>query len=341
MSGAGNRSTPVTQTRRRVLSTMALAGAAALTRPPTLLAAGERLETTSIRIGKSGSICIAPQYVAEDLLRAEGFTDIRYVDRVPTVDSADVDEIDITAMFASSLVLMREANRPITILGGLHIGCFELFGTKEIRRIADLKGKRVAVPSLGGSPWHAFISVIVAQVGLDPTRDLNWVVSQDPKPPELFAAGKADAFIGFPPDPQEMRAREIGHVVVNSALDRPWADYFCCLIYGNRDFVRNNPVATKRAMRAILKSADFCADDPSAVARRLVDGRFTPRYDYAVQTMRELPYGKWREYDAEDSLRFYALRLHEAELIKSSPQKIIAGGTDWRFFNELKRELKA
>ena len=75
-------------------------------------------------------------------------------------------------------------------------------------------------------------------------------------------------------------------------------------------------------------------------ARLLVDGGFTERYDYALQTLSGLPYDKWREYDAEDTLRFYALRLHEAGMIKSSPHKIIADNTDWRFLNELKRELK-
>ena len=59
------------------------------------------------------------------------------------------------------------------------------------------------------------------------------------------------------------------------------------------------------------------------------------------QALSELPYYKWRDYDAEDTIRFYALRLYEAGLIKASPHKIIAEGTDWRFLNELKRELKA
>jgi NitT/TauT family transport system substrate-binding protein len=90
-----------------------------------------------------------------------------------------------------------------------------------------------------------------------------------------------------------------------------------------------------------LKGADLCANDPPRVARRLVDDGFTARYDYALQTLKELPYDKWREYDHEDTLRFYALRLHEAGMVKSTPQKIIADGTDWRFLNELKRELKA
>jgi NitT/TauT family transport system substrate-binding protein len=69
----------------------------------------------------------------------------------------------------------------------------------------------------------------------------------------------------------------------------------------------------------------------------LVDAGFTERYDCALQTLTELPYASWREFDPEDSLRFYALRLHEVGMIKSSPNAILAEGTDWRLLNELKR----
>jgi NitT/TauT family transport system substrate-binding protein len=124
-------------------------------------------------------------------------------------------------------------------------------------------------------------------------------------------------------------------------LDRPWSQYFCCMLTGNREYVRNYPVATKRAMRAILKAADLCANDPARIARTIVERGFTDSYDDALQTLSDVPFDKWREYDPEDTIRFYALRLHDAGLIKSTPQKIIADGTDWRYFNELKRELKA
>jgi len=93
-------------------------------------------------------------------------------------------------------------------------------------------------------------------------------------------------------------------------------------------------------LRAIIKSADLCASQPERVAQRIVDAGFTPRYDYALQTLREISYAKWREYDAEDTIRFYSLRLRESGFIKATPNKILADGTDWRFFNELKRELK-
>jgi NitT/TauT family transport system substrate-binding protein len=109
---------------------------------------------------------------------------------------------------------------------------------------------------------------------------------------------------------------------------------------GNSEFVRMHPVATKRVLRAILKAADLCVSNPERVARLLVERGYTERYEYAVQAMQEIPYDRWREYDAEDSIRFYALRMHQAGLIKSNPNKLIAKHTDWRFLQQLKKEMK-
>jgi NitT/TauT family transport system substrate-binding protein len=139
---------------------------------------------------------------------------------------------------------------------------------------------------------------------------------------------------------QDLRARRIGHVIANTTTDKPWSQYFCCLVASTQDFVREHPVATKRALRAILKSADICALEPSRVAHLIAD-KGMARYDYTLQMLQEIPYGKWREYDPEDSLRFYALRMRELGMIKSTPHQIISQGTDWRFLNELKKELKA
>jgi len=106
----------------------------------------------------------------------------------------------------------------------------------------------------------------------------------------------------------------------------------------NRDFVRKHPQATKRALRALLKAANLCALEPQRAAQQIADRGYN--YDYVLQTLQDIPYGKWWEYDAEDTIRFYALRLHEVGMIKSTPQQIMARGTDWRSFTELKQELK-
>jgi NitT/TauT family transport system substrate-binding protein len=331
-----------TQSRRSFLATLSSAGAVGLMGAPDSGAQDGRLETTTVRVAKVAAVCIAPQYVADELLRQEGFTDIRYVATIPGVEAAlslARGEIDFTANFPPALIIPIDAGQPITIVAGEHIGCLELFAKESIRSVADLKGKSVGVPGLG-SVQHVFVSSMASHVGLDPVKNINWVTSSSPKPMELFAEGKIDAFLGLPPEPQELRARNIGHVIVNSAIDRPWSQYFCCMLAANRDYVRRHPVATKRFLRAIIKATDLCATQPERVAQQIVDGGFTPRYDYALQALKELPYAKWRDYDAEDSIRFYSLRLREAGMIKASPNKIIADGTDWRFWNELKRELK-
>ena len=120
---------------------------------------------------------------------------------------------------------------------------------------------------------------------------------RDRRPHGAVRRGKIDAFLGFPPEPQELRARKIGRVILDTATDRPWSQYFCCMLFGNRQFVRDHPVATKRYLRAILKAADMCAAEPARAAQRLVDGGFAQRYDYALQTLTELPYDRWREFD--------------------------------------------
>src|SRR5271163_5053080 len=110
------------------------------------------------------------------------------------------------------------------------------------------------------------------------------------------------------------------------------------MLAANREYASRYPVATKRVIRALLKAADLCAREPELAGQLIVKDGFTERYDYALQAITENPYGAWREYDAEDTVRFYALRLHELGMIQSSPQQTIADGTDWRFLNEVKRE---
>jgi NitT/TauT family transport system substrate-binding protein len=247
---------------------------------------------------------------------------------------------DIHTAMVGSLVASIDAGEPLKILTGIHAGCFELFGTERVRTIKDLKGRTVAVPGLGSS-HYLYVASIAAYVGLNPQRDLRFVTPPVEEAAKLLATGKIDAVIGFPPISQELRAAKIGHVVVDSRVDKPWSQYFCCMLVANRDFVRKNPVATKRAMRAILKGDQVCALEPERVAREMVGRGFTTSYDYALQTMKDIPYGRWRQYDPEDAVRFYALRLYEAKMIESTPQRIIAEHTDWRFMNELKKELKS
>jgi NitT/TauT family transport system substrate-binding protein len=327
--------------RRGFLTALPSAGALGLLGGTDAFAQAAPPETTRLRLLKSPSICWAPQYISEQMLRSEGFTDISFADlpdgNVPARLSAG--DADISMNFVGPNIIRVDAGDPVVFLGGVHVGCFEVFGGERVKRITDLKGRTAAINSFNGAEY-VFLATIAAHVGLDPRKDINWDLHPPQESIRLFGEGKVDAIIAFPPVAQELRAKGIGRVIVNSSIDRPWSQYYCCLLATSRDFMRKNPVATKRALRAILKSADVCAAEPATAADRMVELGFAKRSDYARQALQEIAYNNWREYDPENTIRFYALRLHEAGIIKSNPNKIIAESADWRFFNELKRELK-
>ncbi len=330
--------------RREFLRGLTFAGAAGLLGTRSGPEAAEPPpETTRLRLVRVPAVCVAPMYLAEQFLPTEGFTDVQYVTHpgggLGPLTLVASGQADMSVTFSGPLIIQVDAGDPIIVMAGVHVGCFELFGTERIRSIKDLKGKTIAVLQLRSSQ-HVFLSSMLTHVGLDPRKDVSWVTHPSTESIELLAAGKIDAYMAFPPEPQELRARKIGHVVVNSMMDRPWSQYFCCMVAGNREFVRRHPVATKRGVRAIMKAAELCAREPERAARFLIDKGYATRYDYVLQSMKEIPYDRSQEYNPEDTIRFYALRLHEAGMVKSSPQKIIAQGTDWRFLNELKKELK-
>lgn len=335
---------PIIQTRRRFLAGAATAGAVGIVGLPEPLHAEPPLETTTVRLPwwVGGSYCWAGAYIAGELMRAEGFTDVRYVKGDKSVDQSvwiARGETDFSVNFPPNQIASIDAGVPIKVLTGLHSGCLELIAKESIRSVTDLRGKRVGVDGFNSSR-HVWLTLMAAYVGLDPVNDIQWVLTEDKKPTELFVEGKIDAFLGTPPQPQELRAKKIGHTILNNAVDRPWSQYFCCMISARADYVNKYPVATKRVLRSILKAADLCVSDPGMVARQMVGREFVPSYDFALQTLKDIRYDRWREFDPEDSLRFYALRMQELGMIKSTPQKIIADGTDWRFLGELKRELK-
>jgi NitT/TauT family transport system substrate-binding protein len=327
------------QNRRNFLTTLSLAGAAGLAGFPRTAAAAEPPpETTTIRLPDSPITCAGPLYMAEELLHEEGFAEVRYVPAtVMTADLLASGEIDFDLEDGFDYLPLMDAGKPCTILAGIHLGCLELRGNDSIQRVTDLRGKKVAIGNIGGAD-HLFVSAVAAYVGLDPAVDITWIANPPGGHVELFTAGKIDAFTGVLNDRQQPCMHHAGHVVVNMANDPPWSNYFCCMATANTDFVRKNPVATKRALRAILKATDICHKEPERVARRMADRGFS--YECALMMLNHARYGLWRDYDPEDAVRYFTLRLHEAGLVKVTPNEIVSGFTDWRFLGELKRELK-
>src|SRR5262245_57261837 len=113
-----------TQSRRRMLATLSSAAAAGLIGCRNVFAQEAAPEVTTIRLPKIPGICIAPQYVAEELLKIEGFNDVQYIE-VPLDQLhawVGTEKIDISMGYASSFIVEVERDTPIVMLGGVHAG---------------------------------------------------------------------------------------------------------------------------------------------------------------------------------------------------------------------------
>lgn len=334
-------------TRRNLLRGFsAAAGAGLLGLGMRPAAAEPPPETRSIRLLHDPEIpvlCYAPQYLAEEFLRLEGFTEVHYNGFGTATSDSEVlihDRADLSAGLGSDFIAAIDAGASITVLSGLHAGCVEMFASERVADLRDLQGKRIVVTGKGG-PEHIFISSVIAYVGLDPARDVEWVSEPNyGKWPALLEEGKVDLVNAFPPQNLVLREKGIGHVILNTTTDDPWRHFFCCMVAARSEFAEKYPVATKRALRAFVKANQLCDAEKELSARLLVERGATDRYDYALKTLQEVPYGAWRDYEPRDTLRFFALRLREAGIVKGTPNELMARGTDFRFIDELRRELK-
>jgi NitT/TauT family transport system substrate-binding protein len=327
--------------RRKFLANTSALGAASFLGLPRPAAAEPPPEITRIRLARVPVICFAPQFVAEALLHLEGFSDVQYVNVEDDIPSTLATVSDLAMFGGPSMLPAIDNGFPISALAGLHEGCWELFAHEPVKTLRDLRGRTVAIGAIKGVD-HVWLSSMLAYVGIDPRTDIEWVSTKKwGDRMRLYLDGKVDAFLGFPPEPQKLRADNVGRVIVDTTNDRPWSQYFCCMVGARNEFIEKNPIATKRALRAILKAADICSEEPELAARVLVERGWEPHYDLALEVIKSLSYNRWRTDNPADTIRFHSLRLREAGMIKSTPQQIIERGSNFTFLNELKRELKA
>ncbi len=305
-------------------------------------------EVTRIRMPAwdGSSLCLGPLLLATDFLPEEGLTP-EWVSYLPSDSWAkliDDGTFHLAQDFAASTIVGAASAPNLTILAGVHSGCVELFAREGINSPGDLAGKKVAVPfgDTATSPDYAFMLTLMNSIGLPAQRS---VASYDAdRLPTLLQNGQVDAVLAYPPGAENLRGLKGVRVILSTVDDRPWSSYYCCVLFANSQFARKNPVATKRAMRAVLKGVDLLSREPERAAKRLVElaSPLTPGspldYDVTLRWVKHLPYGLWRSMNPEDSLRFYALRLREAGEITRTPDEVIKSA-DWRFLNQLKREV--
>jgi NitT/TauT family transport system substrate-binding protein len=142
-------------TRRRVLGGLTVAGAAGLLGlRPRLVAAEPPPETTTLRLYKLGGICIVPQYVAEELLHAEGFSDVQYVtlgySETRIYQALGSGTFDIGMAFVPAFLIEVDAGAPIVLMGGCMSAASSSLARSRFVPSATSKGR--PSPCLNSAP---------------------------------------------------------------------------------------------------------------------------------------------------------------------------------------------
>jgi NitT/TauT family transport system substrate-binding protein len=278
--------------------------------------------------------------LAGDYLREEGFTDVRYVN-TPFFERGWLlnREADVSLGHPEFITASLDAGVPLVVLAGLHSGCLEVWAGPGIQNIGELRGKKIAVLRTDTSDqFYAFFATLLGYVGI--FKDVEFIAGGNRQEMiNSFIEGRADAILTASGPAFRRLPKAPGHVILATTTDKPWSQYLCCTLVAHRDWARQNPIATKRVTRAVLRATDRAAKDPLRAAHDAVaaGGVFADE-SITTETMAMCTYD-WRDLDPEETLRFFALRLAEAKLITSSPQQLIAQGTDLAYMRQLRKEL--
>lgn len=295
-------------------------------------------ETTTIRLGTLP--CDHPIMAAEPFLQQEGFT---RVEILPGFQLAS-GRVDIDVAFIGfTLALLLEGGEHPVVFAPLHPGCAEIWAQPGINSLQDLKGRTIVVTSKTlANTAYAYTAIALKHAGVNPGQ-VNWVVQADANPTALFLEGKNDALFAAQAATAPLHANPAnrGHVIHSQLMDRPWSTLACCVLAAKQDWYRANPVAAKRAVRAILRAADVQTPNRTEAVKRVTDrGLFggPANFNNVLFAASMVP-ANWRDLDTERSIRFYGQLLADVGLLKVSVDDMVRT-FDPRILEDMRAELR-
>lgn len=335
-------------TRRELLrSSAAIATAVAGSRllapylaPSAFARQGDSLpppETRTIRLGTLP--CDHPVMASEAFLHEEGFTRVEILAGGQLASG----RVDLDVGFASYIPQLLESGERPVVFAGLHPGCVEIWAQPGINSLQDLRSRTLVVQSKTlANVGYSYMAIALKHAGVNPDQ-VNWVVQPDANPIARFVEGRNDAVVAAAVAAAALRANPAnpGRVIHNQLMDRPWSTLPCCLLVAKQEWHRANPVAAKRAVRAILRAADAQTASRFDAVKRVTDrGLFggPGNFNNVLYTASMVP-ANWRDLDPVRSLRFYAQLLADVGLLKMSMDDVVRTA-DLRILQELRAELR-
>ena len=234
---------------------------------------------TKVRVGYLGLTCEAAMFVAYEkgFFKAEGL-DVEFVktDWDSLRDGLGLGRFDANYHLIMYLLKPIEQGLDVKITGGIHSGCLRIqAGAKTgIQSVEDLKGKKIGVPTALGSPPFLFSSRVLKAHGMDPQKDVEWVVLA----PEVLGLaldnGQVDAVTDSEPIGSILQAQKKVRTIADQAVDTPYREEYCCAAVVSGALAKKDPGTAAKVTRAFLKGAQWVEENPTAAARLSVEKKY-------------------------------------------------------------------
>jgi NitT/TauT family transport system substrate-binding protein len=234
--------------------------------------------SNKIRVGYVGLTCEAPIFTAVEkgFFKEEGL-DVTLVacDWKNYKDVLALGGYDVTHHLVMYFLKPIEQGLDVKFTGGIHRGCLRVQAAVngKVRTVKDLRGKRIGVPGMGTPPF-IFANRVLGANGIDPGREISWIVFPAGELGLALDKGEVDAIANSEPIGSMLIAQGKVRNIADQALDMPYADEYCCAVIVNGKFLARNPKACAAATRALLKAARWVETNPRAAAELSVKGKY-------------------------------------------------------------------
>lgn len=281
--------------------------------------------TGKLRVAYVGLTCEAPLFVAfEKGFFAEEGLDVEMIatDWDGLREGLGMGRFDMCQTLIMYLVKpIAEQGLDVKITGGVHTGCLRLqVGVASpIKKVDDLKGKRIGVPTHLGSPPHLFAARVLAAAGINPSQDkgdVTWIFYANDLLGKALEDGLVDAVATSDPIGTILVGAGLARNIADQAIDPPYCDEYCCVTAVSGRLARDNPEVAAKLTRAILKASKWTQENPSAAAKLSVEKDYTAASieinSEALAQLRYIP----GVADAKKSISQAARDMQRAGLLK-------------------------
>ena len=258
---------------------------------------GGSASSNKIRVGAVGITCEAPIYTAlnKGFFQEEGLEpELVRCEWKNYKDALALGQYDITHHLVMFFLKPIEQGLDVKFTAGIHRGCLRLQVpvNSPIKTVKDLRGKRIAAPGMGTPPF-IFANRVLGANGIDPGKEISWLVYPNGELGLALDKGEVDAIADSEPIGSMLVAMGKVRNIADQAADMPYKEEYCCAVVVNGKYAKQNPQKTAAATRALLKAAKWVETNPKAAAKISVEGKYlastVDQNTFAISHLRYVP----------------------------------------------------